>query len=513
MKRSRLSSRGIARIILGGIGIGFFFNLLRKLPVYPDEEQWLFVNSRQLIDSQMQYLFPVCQDGFLLNQPILWAPIRWLNWLVYSHSSLIVNLRVVGLIQAFLFVCIYWKFLDGFSRDSKQSKIIAFGVFCSGLIPFLLILNRPEQQLMLLFFGALNVSLRLKNSNSLLSKLAFGSIFTLLVISMPAIHPKGALFSLAASTISLLVGNKKSLWLNFLAAIAGIISSISSVNIWSTRTSCEQSGFLSTIFQTITINPTELHSGSMRMILGNLIRTPKYLLNIFYQESYQSNWLAQESPISFLLQLMANVAMITMAVFVFTILSHYFFTLLKKREKFSQVDYVSLTMIAIFGILTTLQRTKNFYDSYLPILLLLSAAIIVQKEKSIIATGKLKKFQLIIIVLSLPAFLWTNSNFVKSDPQQEKSTYTSLIQDCEITDNQLSRGGFIIDGSLTKYFWASPNFIYSNYVWGWWAQDVDADKLIKKLKPPVIIVRNDGTLGKETYDSIVGDFLCRNFDR
>ena len=170
-------------------------------------------------------------------------------------------------------------------------------------------------------------------------------------------------------------------------------------------------------------------------------------------------------------------------------------------------------MIGMFGILTTLQRTKNFYDSYLPILLILSAAIIVQKKKPINSFGRIKNFQRAIIFLSLPAFIWTNSNFVKLDPQQNKISYTSLIQKCEITNYQLARGGFIIDGSLTKYFWASPNLIYSNYVWGWWAQDVDAEKLIARMKPPVIIVRNDGTLRRNTSDSIDGDFLCRNFER
>jgi hypothetical protein len=478
--------------------------------VYPDEEQWLYVNSRQSIDHLMQYLFPVCEKGFQLSQPILWGPIRTLNWIVYSYFSQIMNLRVVGLLQALLFLFVYWKFLGFFARNGKQAKTIAFGVFCLGLIPFLLILNRPEQQLTLLFFCALNISVSMNKTASLTKQIIFGIIFTLFVVSMPAIHPKGLLFSLAVCAISLLGGSKKTFWLSTFAGIAGAISSINSIQVWSTRTSCEQSGFLNSIFQTITINPTDLDSDSARMVAGNLIRTPKYLINIFYQNNYQSNWLAQKSQIPIAYQVLADAVMITVVAFILLSLFLHFVNTFRKKEKFSKVDYISVVFVGMFGVLTTLQRTKNFYDSYLPIILLLSAAIIVRREQHLISHEKLKKSLAVGIILTLPAFISTSLNFIETDAQQQKTTYKLILQDCGITDDELSRGGFIIDGSLTKYFWASPKFIYSSYVWGWWAQDVDAEKLIKRLNPPVVIVRNDGTLIKKTSDSVVNDFLCRN---
>ena len=504
-------TRNIAKVVISGLGLFFVFALLRRLPVYPDEEQWLYINSRQSIDHLMQYLFPVCENGFRLDQPILWSPIRWLDWLIYSHFSQIMNIRVAGIIQAVLFIIVYSKFLGNFSRNVKEAKAIAFGVFCLGLIPFLLILNRPEQQLTLLFFAALNTSFILKKSTSPIKKMTSGGIFILLVVSMPAIHPKGALFSLAACTISLLIGIRKSGWIDILAITLGVISSINSIQVWSLRTTCEQSEFLSSIFRTITINPTDLHSDSVRMVIGNIIRTPKYLINIFYQENYQSNWLAQESQISIVFQLMADAVLVMAVVFILTSLGRHFMNAIRRKETLNLVDFVSIVFIGMFGILNTLQRTKNFYDSYLPIILLLSAAIIVRRERPLISTKKLKKSLVAGVILSLPAFISTSLNFIEIDDHKQLLTYKSIIQECEITDYELSQGGFIIEGSLTKYFWATPRFVYSNYVWGWWAQDVDADKLIRNLKPPVVIIRNDGTLRKETSDSIVGDFLCRNY--
>jgi hypothetical protein len=327
---------------------------------------------------------------------------------------------------------------------------------------------------------------------------------------MPAIHPKGSLFSLAACAISLLGSSKKTFWLSVFAGVVGAISSLNSIQVWSTRTSCKQSGFLNSIFQTITINPTDLHSDSARMVAGNLIRTPKYLANIFYQNNYQANWLAQKSQIPIAYQVLADAVLITVVTFILLSLFLHFVDTFRKKEKFSQVDYISVVFVGMFGILTTLQRTKNFYDSFLPIILLLSAAIIVRREQHLLSHKKIKKFLAVGIILTLPAFISTSLNFIAIDAQQQKATYKLLLQDCGITDDELSRGGFIIDGALTKYFWASPKFIYSSYVWGWWAQDVDAEKLIKRLNPPVVIIRNDGTLIKKTSDSVVNDFLCRN---
>jgi hypothetical protein len=111
--------------------------------------------------------------------------------------------------------------------------------------------------------------------------------------------------------------------------------------------------------------------------------------------------------------------------------------------------------------------------------------------------------------MSIPAFLLTTLNFNVSSSKSNEQIYSSIIRDCDITDVELLEGRFIIDNSLAKHFWKTPNFVYSGYVWGWWAQDVNAEKLIKRLEPPVIIVRNDGSLNLRKSDVIVGDFVCR----
>jgi hypothetical protein len=111
--------------------------------------------------------------------------------------------------------------------------------------------------------------------------------------------------------------------------------------------------------------------------------------------------------------------------------------------------------------------------------------------------------------MSIPAFLLTTLNFNVSSSKSNEGIYDLIIRDCGITDAELLKGRFIVDNSLARYFWETPNLVYSGYVWGWWAQDVNAEELINRLEPPVIIVRNDGSLDLKKSDVIVGDFVCR----
>jgi len=488
----------------------FLFLFLNNFPVYPDEEQWLFVNSRQWIDHSMQYLFPVCQNGFQISQPILWAPIRGIEWLLYSHFGLIQHIRIAGIVQAIIFIVVFNKFLQNYARQVKFAQILGLVTASIGLVPFLLVLNRPEQQLILLFFCSLNACQSFFKAELLTSKILLGTALAFLVASMPAVHPKGSLFSLASIFVLIYLTRKKSLGITLPVAAIGLFSSLVSTQVWSIRTECKESNFLNQIFQTITINPTKLNQDLVRMVAGNIFRTPKYLLGTLYQTNYQSNWLAQDQKLSLVVLWVANLAFLAFVTYMFAQLFKQFLTIKKSREKFGISEIVSILFILMFLILTVLQRTKNFYDAYIPIILLTSAAIIVQSRNRLDETKRLKRFLVAIVVLTIPAFIGTSTNFGTDSLKSQKNIYHLIIEKCKISDVELTNGGFLIDNSLSRSFWNSPRFIYSGYVWGWWAQDVDSKKLIQRLKPPVIIVRDDGTLTKESSDVIISDFLCRN---
>ena len=485
--------------------------LLKCLPVYPDEEQWIYVNARQFTDNTMQYLFPVCREGFQIAQPLIWYPIRCLEWILYSHLGLVNQIRAVGLAQAIITLLLLMKFLNIYARDLRQAQLVLLSGMMMGLLPFLLVLNRPEQLLLILFLSFLNLSSTYKSSLQVWKKLALAALVALLILSMPAIHPKGSLFAAMGTAIFIFVVKGNTRFAKVAVFTSACFSIAVSTQVWSLRTLCPESEFLTRTFGDITVNPTQLDASIFRKIIGNIIRTPKYLLNMMYQNTYQSDWMAQRNMVPTFLLVLANIALFLFATLL--IYSVYKFVLRGSFRK-SDIDdskFISLVFISGFGVLSILQRTKNFYDSYLPaILILLAVAITINFTRK----WRNLKFMLVLsVTISIPALLFTANGFPKVGAPSTEILAKRIIKECEITKSQIEKGNFVIDGSLSTPFWESPRFIYAGYLWGWWAQDVKAEELIRELNSPVVIVRNEKLLSEMEGDVITEGYLCRNIEK
>ena len=373
---------------------------LAQLPVYPDEEQWLYINSRQYLDNTMQYLFPVCTQGFQLNQPFTWLPIRGVLWLLYSNFGLINHIRLVGLIQGILTIFAVLKFLKHYSRNYKSARKILVIVLPLGTLPFLLTLNRPEQLMLLLLLVSANLSKTFAQSSRASIRTLIGLIQGLLVISIPAIHPKGLLFSLIALAIFLVQNWKSSKIFSSLLVLTSLISAKVSTQIWTLRTECPESEFISRTFRNITVNPVEMDASTPSMIFGNVLRAPKYLFHILYQQNYQSNWLSMKSETPIVLLGLANIGIILV---VFALLQSLYKDLTPLRKKLPSLDLsrmLSCTFICSIILLTVVQRTKNFYDSYIPAMFIM-LAVAVTIEKDISFSFKEYKLHRIILLLTL----------------------------------------------------------------------------------------------------------------
>jgi len=292
--------------------------------------------------------------------------------------------------------------------------------------------------------------------------------------------------------------------------ISFLFSLFESTRIWNVRTSCPESHFLTKTFKIITLNPTQIDSAFIPMVFGNILRTPKYIFHLLFLPSSQSNWLAQVDPMPWPLVILGSIGVLVFTGFIV-------FQLLKTIRNVTSLHkpkgistYIALSLIAAFLLLDVLQRTKNFYDSYLPALLLILAV-------SITYSGNLKfkridgaKILGSLVLINTPALIFTLINITPNSGQITKEFGDKIVSDCRITNEQIQAGNFILDPSLSRYFWKSPRFIYSSYLWGWWAQDVEPKGVIERMSPPIIIVRSDVPLAIKPTDVIIGDFVCRN---
>jgi hypothetical protein len=234
---------------------------------------------------------------------------------------------------------------------------------------------------------------------------------------------------------------------------------------------------------------------------------------MFYQQSYQSNWLAQNETIPLFLVILGNIAILGFCIFILTALARNLVirTLNSRTLDFS--GFVAVILVSGSLSLLLLQRTKNFYDSYLVVLLLVLAAAITFESKSTTRNYRIAFTPQMVCLLVIPALCFTLINIAPDKQDENNAIGRKIVNLCGITSKQIASGNFIIDPSLTRYFWDSPRFVYSSYVWGWWAQDVKAVNIIERLNPPVIIIRNENLLKPEPGDVTVGDFYCRNSTR
>jgi hypothetical protein len=168
---------------------------------------------------------------------------------------------------------------------------------------------------------------------------------------------------------------------------------------------------------------------------------------------------------------------------------------------------ISCIFIGSIILLTVLTRTKNFYDSYIPAMfLILAVALTIEKDFSY----NFKKFEIrkILSMLILPGLIFTLFFAGTNDLTPGKEIRKQLIEQCHLSRNEINTGRFILDPSLTRIFWDSPNFIYASYIWGWWGQDIDDEKLLKNFNPSVIVIREDRKLGSSSQVIKVGEFYC-----
>ena len=190
-----------ALITYGALILVFLFLFLLSFqlsifyPIYGDESDWKLISSRFLLDQKkLVYFFPACLNSFVLEAPISWYPGRLLDSLIYQGAHDHAQLRIVGIAQYIFLITIFWQIAYLRTNLGMLRSFLFVVAFLSiGVLPVLLIFNRPEQPL--LMYLSLCIYLAVLNShkpNRLLANQVFVTVvFCLLANLRNAAHPNG----------------------------------------------------------------------------------------------------------------------------------------------------------------------------------------------------------------------------------------------------------------------------------------------------------------------------------
>ncbi len=503
--------------------------LLLLFPIYVDELQWKLINSRLLLDSgKLLYLFPACSKSVSLDPPISWYPLQLIDALIYSDMTNPQILRYWG-IAIFAAIALYctW-FVQLRMRLSIGYPAIAGAVLAPlslGVLPFLLVINRPEQGLILVVvLGCTIPSILSARKLTPLQSWALASLFALLSWILVGTHVKGV-FILPALVLAAVLSIRQ--WAPILTVVAAAgFGALETIRLWSIRTDCPESPFLMRVFHGQSMSPDDLNAGLtpfLTKIWQNIWGLKTYWQSAGFQQEYQSQWLPPADAPQTFIETILNAAIPTsVAIGVLIIVAAFASALvgaIRNRRVSDSGAFVAMSLLACLICVAGLQTGKNFYESSLT-LPLLGIAVMLALTSTTLPSLALRGGRQLMIVLALLAFANQLTIAFRFYPQfsawqraiqtrrQEQTTVINLIARCGIEPDAKTRH-LLVDDLTYTVLWRTQEPYFLALVDGWWATGVDEADVVRD-RNVTGVVGSCSLVSKKIWSSIVseGGYCC-----
>lgn len=513
---------------------GYSMWLSYYVPVYGDEPQWKLTVSRLFLDGgKLIYLFPACVDNFLLDPPISWYPARWLDAWLYADASNPFKLRQFGW-TIFLTLTLVWAtFL---SINAKISWKVAFlfvaAYFSFGMMPYLMVFNRPEQSILIWLTMAIVLMYwtQQRPPVSIKMKAVITFIYGLLACLIAAAHPKGLYF---LPIILVLCWISIHSW-----SLAGCLTALMAWTSWETivfwkkRTYCPESDWLTGLLSHFTVQPHLLKTSPRAFLdsgINNLFHWRLYIEGAQFKGGAMGKAINANLPNVQLVELAQQTVWLPLAAAAILIGINLFELIFTQYQKGKRVIPAVVIFLAIFivallmsnryaglgfivlglvlvGILCLsllktknyslaiasclglslmllmfMQTLKNFYETSIVWPTFLLAMIFVFSRSS--TWSKKILFTLVLPVLFLGAAIATHGRFALSAEHAnawratrgEKITQQIQLQVFakEVCDIDSTASRLVLDDDTYPSFWKNPSPLLTAYVYGWWSQGTD----------------------------------------
>jgi hypothetical protein len=382
------------------------------VPVYVDEISIGIVPVRELLDGFRIYsLFPQCGPD---SWSVPWAlyPSAIIDHLIYGYMSQPIYIRLMGGALFVAWLGMLWWFATirpgrGNSLLSTATGIIAF--VSLGVLPFLMVLNRGEQTLLLgvTFFCLMpHIAGRLQLGSRWTTVLLV-FIYFVAASYLLASHPK-SLFFLPVMVVSALqtaaASGKRWLGIALLASLAWV--GYDSFNLWTSRMSCPGAPLLDAVFKSQSLQIGELFTDPVQFILSglhNLAHSYVYIKNALFELQYQSDWLPP-SHSNRLSWLSALSDLLVSPIYVLTVLYLIYALALRLLHalRAGKLEWDCSMAIAVFvgvAACSFFTISKNFYESSLILPLVLLMAVLMQSPIGSPDNGsRMKSVRLIVLL-------------------------------------------------------------------------------------------------------------------
>lgn len=361
-----------ARAVLGtavaALAIGSF-SLALFLPVYTDEIVWKAAQGRMNLDGGSNLavtLQPSC-GAYTVPVPPLLYPFRLLDAALYWALSDPLAIRVFGAAVGFFWITLVgWLAIQVCRNEVPRATVLAvlLGFVTLGVMPFYLVISRPEQFMLL---GMTCFALPLLRPLGPPPRLAASALRAaggvILSAFVLAAHPRAALaLPLMLAFVYRMARHR---WIGAAAIVSVLIFAAIASSNWVARTACLADPHFATILMTDSIG-TALEQGQfatyLRWLGASLMQVDGWYLDQFVAAPAYTAGLLPPFPYPIL----GRATTIGFAVFVIEGLLAFFFAAITQRKRVSWLPIIAIGSMWLFYCANVVIRVhKNDYEAEL----------------------------------------------------------------------------------------------------------------------------------------------------
>lgn len=479
-------------------------------PVNGDEIFWKLMISRLESDhGKLVYLFAQCQQGQWIDAPLTWYPAMWINSWLYEDASHPWELRVHGTALFMVLLGLWTWLLRHRSGLGWPDSFLAVSAFLSvGVMPFLMVYERPEQPLLLLLTLGLLTTIAVQPrpdvswGRGVLVVLAFALLATLL----SGTHPKG-MFLFPVLLVLAWRQMRSLVWTALLAVILGW-TAFDTQQVWQLRTTCPEFPGLMKTLQNLTLRPQMLFSDPVGFIQAgwaNLMAFGAYVNSLGFQQAYVSSWLpaaTEDWPASQTMVVLAN-TLLWMPLVIAVLITGSNWVSARRVRGWNDI-LLWLALLLAFGAIVVLQTAKNFYEASMiwPLVLLLAIFSFGQPLTDPRSPVVRTMLGLLLCVAVLSGLLrmerfgafsehWrqVRAEQTATADQQNAALRDFARQQCGI-DTQAKR--LVLDKDSYQAFWQHEQPLFLDYASGWWAAESDIRTTMDKRDVGGLVAKCEG---------------------
>ncbi|MGW7773321.1 hypothetical protein ACTWM0_10265 [Pseudomonas machongensis] len=370
------------------------------LPLYSDEAVTKFSVARFFLEhGQMVSFFPQCTATVGHGVALVFYPAAVLLSMVYAPLDPL-GIRIIGVMLAFAwFALMAWWCARQATEHWKQRFVLLAGLCGLGVMPYLWVMSRPEQFMLvpMLFFCV--AALQAPGRESPGKQIAAGALAALLASTLFYAHPKAVFFTpfLMAAAWGATAHFPRWARTALLLYIAAL--GLQALRDATTLSACEDAPVVQSVLASNILAPGTLLSAPsifLSAVLENLQQFfPRVLKHLVFTEQFQSGWLPPIAHTPGFLPVLN--ALLKVAACLLMVIAHLgaliaaLFALSKRRLP---LPLLLAALLAAGDLLNAaLYNRQNFYSliQYVPISIMILALLLayrpLHRAQTVLATS------------------------------------------------------------------------------------------------------------------------------